>query len=164
MKPGLADAAAGQPAMSRAARRKPAARNPLKTRGFTLLEAIVALVIFSLGAFSLYGWLDVNLRTLGRIEAGREALSSGQSALDLLRRVNPMEEPSGRREVAGLVVEWLAEPLMEPTDGLGRLGSPTLYEIGLYRMDVRVSMDGRPVQVFSVRQVGWRQVRFLELD
>ncbi|MDZ4348788.1 MAG: type II secretion system protein [Xanthomonadaceae bacterium] len=150
--------------MSRAARRKPSARNPLKTRGFTLLEAIVALVIFSLGAFSLYGWMDVNLRTLGRIEAGREALSSGQSALDLLRRVNPMEEPTGRREVAGLVVEWRAEPLLEPTDGMSQVGRPTLYEIGLYRMDVQVWLDRRPVQAFSVRQVGWRQVRFLELD
>jgi len=32
-------------------------------QGFTLLEAIVAMVVFSLGAFALYGWLSTNMIT-----------------------------------------------------------------------------------------------------
>ena len=36
-------------------------------RGFTLLEAIVALVVFTMGAFALYGWLSTNVITLNRI-------------------------------------------------------------------------------------------------
>lgn len=144
--------------------RGPGSRVPAPQCGFTLLEAIVALVIFSLGAFALYGWLEVNLRALARVEAGREALAAGHSALDLLRRVNPMETPRGRREVGAMTVAWTAEPIEGPKDGMSQVGRPTLYEIGLYRLDVEVSSEGRPAQRFSVRQVGWRQVRFLERE
>ena len=38
-----------------------------RQRGFTLLEAIVALVVFTMGAFALYGWLSTNVITLDRI-------------------------------------------------------------------------------------------------
>lgn len=142
----------------------PGSRVPAVENGFTLLEAIVALAIFSLGAFALYGWLGVNLHTLARVEAGREALAVGHSALDLLRRVNPMETPRGRREVGELVVEWDSEPVVEPKDGMSQIGRPTLYQVGLYRLTVRVLREGGEAQSFTVRQIGWRQVRFLERE
>src|SRR3546814_15921721 len=75
-------------------------------RGFTLLEAIVALVIFAMGAFALYGWLSTNLITLERARVGSEALVVRQSALELLRDVNPMRDPSGEREAGALRVQW----------------------------------------------------------
>src|SRR3546814_8834150 len=75
-------------------------------RGFTLLEAIVALVIFAMGAFALYGWLSTNLITLERARVGSEALVVRQSALELLRDVNPMRDPSGERDAGALRVQW----------------------------------------------------------
>ena len=68
-------------------------------RGFTLLEAIVAMVVFSMGAFALYGWLSTNMITLERIRDRQEIESAMHSAIDVLRRTNPMETPMGQRQV-----------------------------------------------------------------
>ncbi|MDX2299294.1 MAG: prepilin-type N-terminal cleavage/methylation domain-containing protein [Xanthomonadaceae bacterium] len=132
--------------------------NARRADGFTLLEAIVALVIFSMGAFALYGWLSTSLHTLTRVDAGRETLALQQSALDLVRTVNPMATPRGRREMAGALVEWNGE-LVEPARrGRSQVGGETFFEVGLYRLDVRVSQGEREVGRFEVRQLGYRQV------
>lgn len=130
-----------------------------KQAGFTLLEAIVAMVIFSLGAFALYGWLSTNLITLERVIDRREAEASVRSALDMVRRVNPMEEPRGERAVGTLEVQWEATPVEPPRPSVSQIGMPTLFEVGLYTLDVRVSRDGEEVDRFQVRQAGHRQVR-----
>jgi general secretion pathway protein I len=132
--------------------------NARRAGGFTLLEAIVALVIFSMGAFALYGWLNTSLHTLARVDAGRETLALQQSALDVVRTVNPTATPRGRREMAGALVEWSAE-LVEPARrGRSQVGGETSFEVGLYRLDVRVRQGEREVGRFEVRQLGYRQV------
>lgn len=133
-------------------------------RGFTLLEAIVALVIFSLGAFALYGWLSSNLYTLGRVEARREAVAVARSALDMMRRVNPMETPTGSRRVDALEVAWTSTPLQPPRDGRSQVGLPTAFQVGLYVVDVRVRLDDREVERFELRLLGHKQVRSLDFD
>jgi len=135
-----------------------------RQHGFTLLEAIIALVIFSMGAFALYGWLSTNLHTLARVDAGRETLALQQAALDVVRTLNPMATPSGRREIADAVIEWDSE-LVEPARrGRSQVGGETLFELGLYQLDVRVLQGGHEVAQFPVRQVGYRQVATLELE
>lgn len=132
--------------------------------GFTLLEAIVAMVVFSLGAFALYGWLSTNTITLQRIIDRRETADVRTSALEALRLVNPMTDPSGQREMDGMRVQWVSKPVEPPKPGVTQVGLPNLFSIGLYEMQVRVSRQGRLVDEFSVRQVGFDQVRGLELD
>ena len=82
-----------------------------KAAGFTLLEAIVALVVFSMGAFALYGWLSTNIITLERIRDRQEVEAAMHSALDIVRRTNPMETPRGQRQAGKLLVSWTSEPV-----------------------------------------------------
>ncbi len=131
--------------------------SPGKTRGFTLLEAIVAMVVFSLGAFALYGWLSTNVITLGRITARQEQEVAYASALDLVRRSNPMLAPSGKRTVGDMIVSWRSFPVEDPKPNVDQSGSPGVYQVGLYAVYVRVSRNGREIGKFQVRQVGWKQ-------
>lgn len=137
---------------------------PRLQSGFTLLEAIVALVVFSLGAFALYGWLSTNTITLQRIIARRELAEVRHSALDVMRLVNPMSEPSGRRKIGVIEVQWQAKLLEPAKQGVTQVGLPTLFQIGLYDVDVRILRGSETIDTFDVRQVGYRQVRQLELD
>lgn len=133
-------------------------------RGFTLLEAIVAMVIFSMGAFALYGWLSTNTITLQRIIDRRQAAELRTSALEAMRLVNPMEEPSGQRDIAGLRVAWTSQPLAPPRASVTQVGLPNLYQVGLYQTEVRVLRGNTLQDEFNVRQVGYRQVRSLEME
>lgn len=135
-----------------------------RSAGFTLLEAIVALVVFSMGAFALYGWLATNVRTLERIQARRDAAAVRASALDMLELVNPMAEPEGRRALGRFELRWQARALAAPRQGVTQVGLPNLFQVGLYDVDVRVLTHAREVDRFSVRRVGYRQVGSLELD
>ncbi|HSD17996.1 MAG TPA: prepilin-type N-terminal cleavage/methylation domain-containing protein [Thermomonas sp.] len=130
-----------------------------KAAGFTLLEAIVALVVFSMGAFALYGWLSTNIITLERIRDRQEIEAAMHSALDIVRRTNPMETPSGQRQAGTLLISWTSEPLESLRPNVDQSGWPGFYTVGLYEATVRVMRDGQELQVFRVRQIGWKQVR-----
>ena len=140
----------------------PQSGSPRKASGFTLLEAIVAMVVFSLGAFALYGWLSTNVITLERIRQRQEQEVAFASALDLVRRSNPMETPFGQRKIGDMAVTWRSYPVEVPKPSVDQSGSPGLYQVGLYTVFVRVSRNGRSIGRFYVRQVGWKQVRKME--
>ena len=148
--------------------RRPAAYNrtgaiPRKAAGFTLLEAIVAMVVFTLGAFALYGWLATNLITLDRIGKRQEQEVAYASALDLVRRSNPMQTPAGQRAVGDMTVFWRSIPVEDPKPNVDQAGSSGLFVVGLYLVNVRVSRGEREIGTFRVRQIGWKQVRQFEL-
>ncbi|GGZ70853.1 type II secretion system protein [Lysobacter xinjiangensis] len=138
--------------------------SPKPQAGFTLLEAIVALVIFSMGAIALYSWLSTNVIALGRIQENREALMLSQSALDMVRRINPMETPSGERRVGDVLITWTAKPIEAPKAAVTQVGLPTIFQAALFDLDVAVSKAGREINRFHVRQVGYRQTGRLEED
>lgn len=132
--------------------------------GFTLLEAIVAMVVFSLGAFALYGWLSTNTITLQRIVDRRATADVRISAVEAMRLVNPLEEPVGQHDIEGLRLQWSARAIAPLKQGVTQVGLPTLFQIGLYETEVRVFRDGRELDVFQLRQVGYRQAHKMELD
>lgn len=139
-------------------------RPPRRARGFTLLEAIVALVIFSMGAIALYGWLSVNTQALGRVEQHRRQAQWTESALDVVRAVNPMQAPNGRRDIGGLIVEWTSRPVEAPRPARTQIGMPGIFDVGLYEMTVRVRSGNDELDSFDVRRVGYRQVRTVEAE
>ena len=132
--------------------------------GFTLLEAIVALVIFTTGAFVLFGWLSSSVIAMQRVAERRDANEAVASALELVQGVNPMLEARGSREVGALEVRWQATPVLPPRTSITQVGRPTVFEAGLYILDVQVLQGGREVDAFQVRQVGYRQARALESE
>lgn len=127
--------------------------------GFTLLEAIVALVVFSMGAMALYGWLSTNVITLNRIKERQQVEEAMLSALDMIRRTNAMELPSGQRQAGDLRVVWNSVAVVPARFNAHRDGMPGIFQIGLYDAEVRVLRDSRQLHVFKVRQIGWKQVR-----
>ena len=112
-----------------------------------------------MGAFALYGWLSTNIITLQRIRDRQEVEAAMHSALDLVRRTNPMETPAGQRRAGELLVSWTSAPVEPIRPNVDQSGWPGFYAVGLYDAKIRVMRDGEEVQVFHVRQIGWKQVR-----
>lgn len=117
------------------------------------------MVVFSMGAFALYGWLSTNLITLDRIGQRQEQEIAYASALDLVRRSNPMQAPAGQREIGDMTVFWRSSPVEDPKPNVDQSGSDGIYMVGLYLVEVRVNRGERVIGNFRVRQIGWQQVR-----
>lgn len=133
--------------------------------GFTLLEAIVALVIFGIGAMSLYAWLGVNLQALQATARAQDRVVATTSALEIVRHVNPMEQATGAIDVGDHRFAWSSRPVDGPRPAVTQLGAPTVFQVGLFELEMVVTgPDGAEIERFAVRQVGHRQLRPLEED
>ena len=130
-----------------------------RQRGFSLLEAIVALVIFSITVAALFEWQHVSLLALDRARAHARRDSLVRSGLSVIEHVNPMREPSGERTIGDLRVDWSAKPIRPKTIGKTPAGFPSLFDLALYDVTVRVFERGRELTSFDVRRVGYEQAR-----
>ena len=74
------------------------------SRGFTLLEVVVALLLLELGVLGAVGTLTVASRQLGEAERIERIVTEAEGILDSLAGTASPE--SGSREVAEAVIEW----------------------------------------------------------
>lgn len=130
--------------------------------GFSLLEAIVAMTLFAVGSVALYALQAQSVRSLQRVAEREAYVAAVEAALPLVEDLNPMREPSGTRRVADIEVRWTSTPLEDPRPGRTAVGSESLFEVGLYEVDVDVRRNGEPGARFNLRRVGYRQVRQVE--
>lgn len=130
-------------------------------RGISLIEVIVALVVISGFGASLFVWAGQTLQT-----ATRAGLALTESELDrniseFALSINPAERPEGRLEVAQHAYEWTSSVLREPSDHVRHPIGLSPYQVGLYKVKVRVvRLEGRLLLCTGERTVaGFKQVR-----
>ncbi len=121
-------------------------------RGFTLLEAIVAITIFATSALGIYAWINSMMIGTARFAEIAEESTDVDNAIDYLTLVNPMERPSGTHRIGEMSLTWSSE-LVEPVrDGVM---TPS-WVLGLYELDVTLSRPGFEDRRLELRQVGYR--------
>lgn len=149
---------------------RPIARNSLRQRqlhqrGFTLIEAIVAMVLIATTGMALFSWINSNIITLTRVQENNSESEATQNALDFMTTINPMELPEGKASLGAYSLSWQSTAITEPRDGAGYPYGVGLYQLALY--DTRVSLQKADRQAwfnFTLKQVGYRKVRSLFLD
>lgn len=130
--------------------------------GFTLLETVVALTILAAGILALYGMFNTNLIGLGRAQDVAKRLPAARHAMEMLGSVNPWEESSGAFRYQGFDIRWsarLLEPVRNGQDGFGALGE---FDLGLYELEFQIGEQGRPIDVWRLRLVGYQKARSLD--
>lgn len=121
--------------------------------GFSLIEAMAALIIASLVLLAAYGLQQQMALAQVRYERALSLAERKRTAVVLVRDINPAAEPTGGRALAGKRrLTWRATPKgdFRPVTG-GR------HEARLYAMEVTLfEPDGRPAAVMHFDRVGWR--------
>lgn len=139
--------------------RRPAA--PGRAAGFTLLEAVVALVVFAVAGGALYGLFGTNLTALGRSGEVAAQAPVVRQALARLEAVNPWHEPEGAFVVDGYQVSWRAELAAPVRQGQSPFGTGD-YDLGLYDVQLEVVRQGQRLGVWRTRLVGYERVRTVQ--
>lgn len=128
--------------------------------GFTLLEAIVALTVMALALIPLITFIAQSADQLTRAAEANERSLVTQSVLALMEPVNPMAQPEGSIPLDDEVeVSWRSEAIAPPPEGtiIGTLLNG--YRIGFYGVTVAVSRSRQPWFDFTMRKVGYQNMR-----
>ncbi|HUX23132.1 MAG TPA: prepilin-type N-terminal cleavage/methylation domain-containing protein [Burkholderiales bacterium] len=135
-------------------------RRAHEQHGFTLIEAIVALVLIATTGMALFSWINSNLMTLSRVQEVNAENSATQNVLEYMADINPMASPEGRADLGSLRLSWQAEATTEPRDGASYPYGTSLYQLAMYRTKISVQKpDGQSWFAFSLQQVGYKKVR-----
>ena len=117
--------------------------------GFTLLEAIVAMVVMATCLLALYGWLSTNTISLNRAQVQLRSVEDARTALSLIDTVNPMSEPAGQRGIGPL---QCAGAKNRSRAGVGLVCGMARSSTRTVRTARGVLREGRIVRDFKVRK------------
>jgi general secretion pathway protein I len=132
-----------------------------RQRGFTLLEAIVALVLLTTAGLTLFSWINASFESLDRIEQSNVRAAAERNALEYLRTINPMARPEGRIVLGTTQMTWRAKQLAPATSNMLDTLAPGPFSVAMY--EVEVGLDSPPLLVghrFVVRQMGFSRLSF----
>ena len=130
-------------------------------RGFSLIEALVALII---AALALAGILELQRQLAdGQQRYERALMVAGlqRDAIALLADVNPTETPEGTAPLtAGRSLRWTSTARSEPALNTGAVGVGRRFELQLYRIEVTIlDRDGATtLGQLAFDRVGWRKL------
>ncbi len=127
--------------------------------GFTLLETIVALVIFTSAVMALYGLFNTNLITLTRVQDISRQAPAVHHAIERLSALNLRGEAAGEFVFDEFDILWsarLVEPYRQGQNVQGYLG---YFQLGLYQVDFEVRERERSLGTYQMRLVGYEKVR-----
>ncbi len=139
----------------------------MKQAGFTLLEAMVSLILIATVGMALLDWINTNFNVLQRVETIQERTEATRNALVFMETINPLERKQGSENIGIYQFNWSAEPVILPKSGVSPQGGyVSLYEIALYDTTVEVKFRETNTLItrFTLRQVGYKQTIFYEDD
>jgi general secretion pathway protein I len=135
-------------------------------RGFTLIEAIVALTLVASLGGALFLWINQSLNAINRIQAHYDELELRQNVAQWARTLNPMQRPTGKISLGELQIEWQSKPVTGLVDQMGFPAGTGLFQLALYDVSIKATQGsaaaGNLLTLSSTRSItGYRKARDL---
>ncbi len=128
-------------------------------RGLTMVEVLAAMVIFSMGAVVLFGWIGQTADRLGRINKEQALLFGELTAIEFARTLNPMHRPDGEESIGDASIRWQATPVGSEQASRTPTGVEGIYVVQLFKVQLQVAVDRAGKSERTLWLAGWRQVR-----
>ena len=131
------------------------------SKGFSLLEAVVAITIFATSSIALYGWYSASMIGLIRAEERLKGELFLNNLDAYLSAINLQQETSGVYVANGFRADWVATLTEPQKEGRTKAGVIGYHQIGLYdvKIDVYSASSDRRIASQVTRLVGFTPVR-----
>jgi len=135
------------------------------SRGFALLEALVALVIVSGVGAALFALINTGLQNLAKAEAHVATTTLQPQVLAWVRSIDLEELPANKeaqttfRNERGIVsAEAVFERFQGPTFAVTGSGAMGIHQVALYNVEVNLYSEGRALDRIVTRRAASMQV------
>jgi general secretion pathway protein I len=129
------------------------------SRGFTLLEAIVAVAIVGVALVPVLTFISQMANALMRAGDANARNLAQQSVIELLEPMNPLENPVGEHQIGDLIVRWESAGIIPPNKEIRPGAGLPGFSLGFYNVTVSVDRaDKGPWFSFDMRKVGYRRI------
>lgn len=128
--------------------------------GFTLIEAIVALVLIGGVGMVLFSWINGSVVALRRVEDANARNEASSNIIEYMQAVNPMQAPEGKTNFGAYQIHWKAEALGDVVDDVANPQGIGLFEMALYKTKIDVAKADDPYWFdLTLTLVGYKKVR-----
>ena len=125
-----------------------------KQRGFSVLEALVAMAVLAAAFLPLLALQGQFLRTSQSLERAELLLAAESMALAHIKAINLDQTQGGDIESAYGQISWMARPAQGPTAGRDTAGFPSRFVFTLYDIDVKIKLKSGHIKQFSLQGLG----------
>jgi general secretion pathway protein I len=134
--------------------------NRRRSLGFTLIEAIVALVLIGSVGMALFSWINASIVSLRRVEDSNARNDAAANVIEYMQSVNPMLTPLGKADFGAYQIQWNSDPLTDEVDGVTSPAGNSLYQMGMYQTKISVVKADDPNWFdLKLKLVGYKKVR-----
>jgi general secretion pathway protein I len=127
-------------------------------RGYSLLEVLVALVIFTSAGLAAITLLSQGFDTARRLEQAEASARLKLDAMSLLQSINPTSKPVGTLKEGTIELRWESEAV-EPETKEFSYGDliAARWILGLYKVRFEAER-GEATTRWTQLMVGWREI------
>ncbi|WP_025917395.1 prepilin-type N-terminal cleavage/methylation domain-containing protein [Herminiimonas sp. CN] len=135
-----------------------------RNQGFTLLEAMVALVLVGSLGMTLFAWVNSSIVALRRVEDANNRNEAIANVVEYMQAVNPMQAPEGKADFGNYQIVWKSRPLSDTVDGSAYPQGVSLYQLELFETAIDAAKTDNPHWFeIKIRLAGYKKVRELKL-
>ncbi len=139
-------------------RQEAGARKPTGTEGFSLLEALAALLVISVALIPLFQMQAALSDASRRAKLQAERVLSSVDVMAFFSTLNPMAEPDGEQAFDGARLSWTATEI-ERINRVSPL-QPQDETVALFLVNITISDNqGEPIITDTVYLVGWSETQ-----
>lgn len=124
-------------------------------KGFSLLEAIVAMVILASTCMAMFAWIGGSLTQLQRAELYVDANPAIVSTRNYLKTVDLAQRPQGTFSSGGIHVDWTATAIETDATRPPNYGNSN-FLLSLYSVSLTARNDLRSLPTLHTRVLNYR--------
>jgi general secretion pathway protein I len=131
-----------------------------KEHGFSLVEAVVALVILSASGIALATWFSLSMENLIRLEEKQRSQLVLDNLFEYFSTLQLKEEKKDEQlDIEDYDIVWSAT-LVEPEQvGRSLAGTISNFDLALYRIEFTIKKGQVEIGQFQTKKTGFKKVR-----